>query len=248
LITAHKIDLAEAAGDLFDWLDPYAQRTGEISCMAKNPAAGALEGYARDPISAGLALDAMLGRGFFAGSGGVFCIGAGGSGTAITLHLCSRPDPADRPGRIILVDRDEERLARVQAMLLGLKTDTEVELLANADPQVNDALLGQLPAGSLVVNASGMGKDLPGSPLTDAALFPEKGIAWEINYRGALDFWHQAKEQQAARQLVVEDGWRYFLHGWTQHVATVLHLEMSEGLFGRLAEAAAPLRPDPGHL
>jgi shikimate 5-dehydrogenase len=88
-----------------------------------------------------------------------------------------------------------------------------------------------------------MGKDRPGSPLTDSGTFPRDGVAWEINYRGELDFWHQAKAQEQERGLVVEDGWLYFLHGWTQHLSQVLHFELNEGIFTRLAETAAPLRP-----
>ena len=34
LITAHKVNLLEAARDLFDYLDPLAQRCGEISCIS----------------------------------------------------------------------------------------------------------------------------------------------------------------------------------------------------------------------
>ena len=56
----------------------------------------------------------------------------------------------------------------------------------------NDDLLAALPAGSLVVNATGLGKDRPGSPLTGEVRSRWKGIAWEFNYRGELEFLHQA--------------------------------------------------------
>ncbi|MBN1266677.1 MAG: hypothetical protein JXA25_14370 [Anaerolineales bacterium] len=244
LVTTHKVDLAEAAVDLFDWIDPYAQLTGEISCIAKNENTGALEGYAKDPISAGLSLDAILGEGYFSRTGGeVFCMGAGGSGTAITLHFCSKPDLADRPGRMVLVNRTPGRLEKLEAMLASLQTDIQFELIVNEDPAENDSIMESLPPGSVVVNATGMGKDRPGSPLTAGGVFPRNGVAWEINYRGELDFWHQAKAQQDSHNLVVEDGWLYFLHGWTQHISQILHFELSEEKFSRLAEIAAPLRP-----
>ena len=59
LVTTHKIDLYEAARDLFDYLDPYAQTLGEVSSISKRD--GLLQGHAKDPISAGLSLDAILG-------------------------------------------------------------------------------------------------------------------------------------------------------------------------------------------
>ena len=95
---------------------------------------------------------------------------------------------------------------------------------------------------SIVINATGMGKDTPGSPITDNGLFPEKGIAWEFNYRGELDFLHQAKAQQARRHLTVEDGWLYFVHGWTQVVAQVLHIDLTPELFAELEKAAGTVR------
>jgi shikimate 5-dehydrogenase len=103
--------------------------------------------------------------------------------------------------------------------------------------------MAKLPAGSIVINATGMGKDTPGSPITDQGLFPKKGIAWEFNYRGELDFMHQALRQVESRRLHVEDGWLYFLYGWTQVVAEVLHTPIEGELFERLGQVAAVVRP-----
>ncbi|MGB5843014.1 MAG: hypothetical protein WBG94_01095, partial [Anaerolineales bacterium] len=99
-------------------------------------------------------------------------------------------------------------------------------------PQRNDAIMEQMPPASIIINATGMGKDLPGSPITDQGIFPEKAIAWELNYRGKLGFMHQA------RQVRVEDGCLYFLHGWTQVIAQVYQLEIVGDLFDRLAAIA----------
>ena len=92
--------------------------------------------------------------------------------------------------------------------------------------QDNDAVLAGLKPGSLIINATGLGKDAPGSPLTDAAVFPDRAIAWDLNYRGDLLFLDQARAQAAARQLQVEDGWTYFIHGWTQVIAEVFDIDI----------------------
>ena len=123
-------------------------------------------------------------------------------------------------------------------MVDKLDTDIAFEYICNQDPARNDAIMGALPPGSIVINATGMGKDRPGSPITDAGLFPRGGIAWEFNYRGELDFLHQALAQEAARELHVEDGWVYFLHGWTQVIAQVFHIALDDALFARLAAIA----------
>ena len=122
------------------------------------------------------------------------------------------------------------------------KTDIEFEYIHNSDPKVNDRIMAGMPEGTIVINATGMGKDSPGSPITWEGLFPKHGIAWEFNYRGELDFMHQALAQRESRDIFVEDGWLYFVHGWTQVVAQVLHVKLTPELFARLEAAAATVR------
>ncbi len=237
LVTTHKISLLEAARDLFDFLDPYAQICGEVSCISKRD--GALQGHAKDPITAGLSLDTMLGDGYFARTGGaVLSFGPGGSTTAIALPFIDKPDPGDRPRRFVVVGRSPRSIERLQRTLAGLKTDISFEYILNDDPGRNDAILEQMPPASLIINATGMGKDLPGSPVTDRGVFPANSIAWELNYRGELLFMHQARAQSETRQVRVEDGWLYFLHGWTQVIAQVYHQEIQSERFDRLAVIA----------
>jgi shikimate dehydrogenase len=247
LVTTHKIDVLEAARDLFDELGHYAQICGEVSCISKQD--GRLEGRAKDPISAGLSLDAILGdgprtgSGYFARTGGhVFCIGMGGAGTAIALHLMNKRDPGDRPERFIAVNRSPGRLDKVKAMVEDVGTDIAFEYIQNVDPRRNDEIMASLPPGSIVINGTGMGKDRPGSPLTDEGQWPRDGIAWELNYRGELDFMHQALAQQAERRLTVEDGWFYFIHGWTQVIMEVFHIDIDPATLEKLSEVAAAVR------
>jgi shikimate 5-dehydrogenase len=94
----------------------------------------------------------------------------------------------------------------------------------------------------MIINATGMGKDTPGSPITDAGLFPQDGIAWELNYRGELDFLHQARRQSEARHLTVVDGWYYFLAGWSMILGQILDIDITPLLFARLAQAAEQIR------
>jgi hypothetical protein len=42
--------------------------------------------------------------------------------------------------------------------------------------------------------------------------------------------------------LTVEDGWLYFVHGWTQVIAQVLHIDLTSELFKRLEAIAATVR------
>ena len=237
LVTTHKIDLLTACRDMFDYLDPYAKITNEVSSISKKD--GLLEGHAKDPITSGLSLDAIIGEAYFARTGGeVLCFGAGGSTIATFLHLANKPDACDRPEVFTLVNRSQGRLDHARGMIEKLETDIQVNYVRNSDPVVNDGLMAQLPAGSVVINATGMGKDTPGSPITWDGVFPQNGVAWEFNYRGELDFLHQALAQKNSQNLTVEDGWLYFIHGWTQVIAQVLHFDLNPQLLNKLKNTA----------
>jgi len=241
LVTTHKIDLLTAAQDMFDYLDPYAKITDEVSCISKLD--GRLEGHAKDPITSGASLDAIIEKDYFAKTQGhVLCFGAGGSAIATLLHLINKEDRGDRPEKFIFVNRSQGRLDHARQMVEKLNTDIEVEYIQNSDPLVNDGIMEKMPPHSIIINATGMGKDTPGSPVTWDGKFPLNSIAWEFNYRGELDFMHQSLAQVKSRNVRVEDGWIYFVHGWTQVIAQVLHFELTASLFQELNETASAVR------
>jgi shikimate 5-dehydrogenase len=244
LVTTHKIDLFSACQDLFDEVDPHARRLGETSCLSK--ADGKLIAHAKDPISSGLALEGFLPPNHWQKTGAeAFLIGAGGSSMAISWHLmCSERNDANRPSRILVSDRQPSRLAEMRHVHAGFGSEVPVDYLEITRPEDNDAVLGRLKPGSLVANATGLGKDTPGSPVTGAAVFPQEGIVWEFNYRGDLEFLRQARAQAEVRNLQVQDGWTYFIHGWTRVIAEVFHLDIPVRgeKFDRLCELAAAAR------
>lgn len=202
-------------------MDPLALLMGETSCLSKRE--GRLVCHAKDPISAGLALDAILAPGYWEGSGAeAFLMGAGGSSIAISWFL-SRPERgADRPSRIIVSNRSAPRLEALSQIHSQLGTTIPVETVLAPSATDNDQVLAGLGSSALMVNGTGLGKDAPGSPLLGPK-FPLNSVAWDLNYRGDLLFLEQAGK---AGHVKVEDGWTYFLHGWTQVIAEVFHLEV----------------------
>ena len=223
LVTTHKIDLYHACRDLFDVVDPHALLMGETSCLSKQD--GQFVCHAKDPISSGLALDGLLPERHFERTGAeVLSMGAGGSTIALTWHLMQKARGADRPSRIVVSDRNSARLEEIRRVHTELRSGVPTDYVLATDARDNDAALTGLRPGSLIVNATGLGKDAPGSPLSKAARFPERAIAWDLNYRGDLVFLDQARAQATSRSLQVEDGWTYFLHGWTQVIGEVFHV------------------------
>lgn len=242
LVTTHKINALDAARDLFDELTPDAALCGEVSCIYKRN--GRLIAHAVDPQTSGAALRAFLPPDYWQRHpADIFCIGAGGSAVALVAYLAARAASTFRPRRMLIVNRSQGKLDNLRQLIDMLPpSGITFELVRNSDAAVNDALMAELPPYSLVINATGMGKDIPGSPVTGNGRFPQNGIAWELNYRGELDFLHQANAQAAARNLHVEDGWTYFLLGWSEVVGTVFDLSIDDDTFARLSAAAASIR------
>ena len=241
LVTAHKIDLLRAGRDLIDKLDEQAALCDEASCLAKRN--GRLLAFAKDPIASVAALDGVVEPGHWrGGERDVLCLGAGGAAVAISVGLAQRGAAGGLPRRFILADILPERLESIRRIHQRLGSSKRFEYHLSRDASDNDALLAGLPAGSLVINATGLGKDKPGSPLSADALFPREGLIWELNYRGRRDFMRGARAQAAARDLRVVDGWDYFLHGWTEAIAEVFQIEINDESFAQMAKLAVAHR------
>ncbi|QGQ96386.1 shikimate dehydrogenase [Paenibacillus psychroresistens] len=242
LVTTHKIDLYEAAADMFDYFDPYATMFGELSSISKK--AGKLEGFAKDPISSGLAMDAFVPADYWSEhSGDLFIMGAGGSAIAICSYLLNEKHGTNIPSQLFISDRSLSRLEEIERLVSKMRPELMARFIHLTPESItNDELLHKLKPHSLVINATGLGKDRPGSPLTDDALFPDKSVVWELNYRGELDFLKQARKQQGQQQLQVEDGWIYFIHGWTQVIAEVFHFEITPQQFSEIERISNSLK------
>jgi len=244
LVTTHKIDCYQACRDLFEGSDAYAQLLGEASSISKR--GSELWAHAKDPITSGLSLEAFMPEGYWEHSNAaMLLLGAGGSSLALTLYLINKAKKSrDVPGRIIVNNRSEARLREMQRIHSTLSFPFDIEYNLCPTPEENDAAAAALPEGSMIINATGLGKDGPGSPLTDAAVFPKNGYAWEFNYRGELKFLQQANRQKEERNLTIEDGWIYFIHGWTRVIAEVFHIDIpTEGPeFDTISEIARGTR------
>ena len=221
LVTTHKLNLYRAAADLFDEIGPDTETLGEVSSISKR--GGRLFGDAKDPITCALSLDAVVGDGYWNRTGAeLLLLGAGGSSLALTLALHRRAQAgAEVPGRIVVSNRRAGRLAEMREIHERIGFSVPIEYHLAPSPADNDALVAARPAGSVIANATGLGKDRPGSPLTDAVRFPEAARAWDFNYRGDLVFLDQARAQEDTAGVIAIDGWFYFLHGWTRVIAEV---------------------------
>jgi len=236
LVTTHKISAYKNGFDLFESFDDFANLCQEVSAVKVRN--GKLYGSAKDPITAGLSIEEFLANEHFSSGAEVLCFGDGGAATAIGWYLASRIDP---PNKMTFVGIEQVKLDHLkQVIKTGYDPKKLLTEIYQSD-QVAD-LLKSLPEKSLIINATGMGKDRPGSPVPAGAVFQNSSIIWELNYRGSLEFFHQAKSQQAERNLKVIDGWRYFIHGWSQVISEVFEIEIDSEMLSKLTQVAEEFR------
>ena len=231
VVTSHKLRLYRAAAGRLRRTDALAGRTLEINALARTPDGG-VDGFARDP----LALAAVLpGFGDLAGRD-VVVYGAGGAGTALLLALSLDVGAGPPPGprSITVIDTDDGALAALRATAdrCGLADRVDLRSPATAPARV--------PDGALVVNATGLGKDRPGSPLPPGTVLPPTATAWDFNYRGDLTFLADARAQGAT----AVDGWAYFVAGWGAALTAIAGVPFTDDLVADLTRLAAPHPPE----
>jgi shikimate 5-dehydrogenase len=232
LVTTHKIALFDSAKELFSSFDQFASACGEISCV--KIVDGKVEGAAKDPITAGLAIEEFLPRGYFKNGADALIFGDGGAATAIAWYLTGLADP---PRKIHFFGIDSNRLDHLTKVIAS-RPGSDLVVTHTSSATLVSKILNSLNSGSLIINATGMGKDIPGSPMPDGVSFPKGSVIWELNYRGSLEFLKQAQSEALHSELKVYDGWRYFIHGWSSVVAEVFDIKLTPELMVQLSEAA----------
>jgi hypothetical protein len=75
------------------------------------------------------------------------------------------------PERLTLVDISRQRVQQVQQRLASVARSANLQIKLAPDG-VADEWVERLAEGSLIVNATGLGKDLPGSPLSANCKYP----------------------------------------------------------------------------
>ena len=240
LITTHKLNVLAASADLFDGLDESAELLHEVSCIHKRD--GRLLGAALDDRTSGLAIDRFAPPSYWAEHGGeLLLLGAGGASIATTLGMHRAAEQgAAVPSRIHVTARSEHRLDELRSLHDRIGMRIEVVSHVTRSPDEADRVVAGVAPHSVIVNATGLGKDRPGSPLTDAVRFPRESIAWDMNYRGERTFLEQARNQPADAAVAAIDGWDYFVYSWTQVLGVVHDIDIptSGPLFDELSRIA----------
>lgn len=239
VITSHKVRVHAACHDLFDSTSPLVELTREVNGIRSQDG---LHAFATDPV----AIDAV--RPDAGAPAPVVCLGAGGSAVALAMatvldvaRTVATGQPVARTsGRhgVTVVARRHSVLAELEALFARLPGGDRIRLVVAADERQRSRLTAAQPPGTLVANATGLGKLEAGSPLAGPEAFPAGAVAWDFNYRGPLTFLAQARAA-GARAI---DGWDYFLAAWSTALAAVTNRPGDE-LLQAIRRASAEFRP-----
>src|SRR3984957_14182065 len=239
-VTSHKVRVFECLADDLDSVDDDARSLGEVGALSLSR--GELTGFSPDMIALSSELTQMLTReSLRPRPREVIILGGGGAGRAVALT--SARFGGELVPKIPITESDSEIEADLETRLLASLTSAgraRLEIRAGAE---NDEIVSNAPEGSLIVNATGRGKDTVGSPVSAKAVFPVKSIAWDLNYRGDLRFLRQALAQRHSSGVRAVDGWDYFLRNWFVCLQRLAGQEPSESRFLQFCKASEFLRP-----
>lgn len=216
-ITSHKMDIFGAAWRHIDHRSQDVENLEEIGGLVSG--AGELSAISPDAMALGTELSLVVGR----QSRALIVLGGGGAGRSIALSAAKIPQVPS----ITITELNEDRLSGLDEWKRRLSLEdrcSEVTIRPGAD---NEDVVSSASTGTVVVNATGLGKDAPGSPISEGTRLPEDGVVWDLNYRGELKFLEHAR-RQAEQGLVLRDGFSFFLRNWTCFLEAALDRKLSD--------------------
>ncbi len=236
LVTSHKANIYDNSLDYFDTVSPSSNYLKEVGVIYKVDKKLACD--ATDPDAQTKVLRKIIPARHWEETGGYALImGAGGAGLALVYTLVNQDD---KPVKIIITEVNAKRVVQVSKILKDHIATGQVEVEKVSGQ--SDKILSNIPPSSLIVNASGLGKDLPGSPISNNAEIPLNSIIWEFNYRGDLEFLKIAQRQRDCKNLIIENGWNYFIFGWGYVMSKVFKFPPSDNIFAKFLSIANDLQ------
>jgi len=143
--------------------------------------------------------------------GELLILGAGGSSMALTLYLHTRARAGrDVPARVVVTALDGNGFADIHEVHRRIGVAFPIDYAVTPEPMAADRLLTRLPQASMIVNATGLGKDRPGSPLTDASLPAQRGsVGIQLSRKPRIP---RTGEGGAVAPTFARRGWLDLLH------------------------------------
>lgn len=222
LVTSHKTEIFEQCFEFFLRISSKASRLREISAIRRSDLDGELYGHNTDVEGALRSLVFLTNKNpsWLGGDRNIVILGAGGA--CVSLLRCAQEHVIEF-GSIFVTEKNERRVCEVNEIF------DEVGLLARVvRTDVADDVIAKSGQAPLVINATGVGKDLPGKLVNDISCFPVRSTFWDLNYRGERELFHELKRLSDRKEFIVEDGWKFFVDGWINNIKYVLDISISD--------------------
>ncbi len=239
-VTVHKVGLYRCLAADFDDLDDDARSLGEVGGISVRQEV--LAAFSPDMLALSGELEEILAK-YSAGRkpGEMVILGGGGAGRAIALASARLGNAAF--SKITVTEQDDEVKGDLEQHLTRKFSEIGWSDFRIDDAGKNDDIVGSAASGSFIVNATGLGKDAAGSPISRDTLLPRDSVAWDLNYHGDLAFLTHARQEASARQVVVRDGWSFFLRNWYACLTRLADRAPSVRQFERFCMASDSVRP-----
>ena len=225
LITSHKAAVYQLAGGLFDKLTEVSRRLHEVGMVYWRN--GEFIGDANDPLSTLHVARRLLSSNpsWLRSSRCALILGGGGAGVALANTLVSNDELGCT--RVTIAEVDAGRATELRTLVSEWQPAIPVDVIHTKGQ--SDMLVSSAGEGGLIANATGLGKDAAGSPISPQTTFPAGSIVWDFNYRfveqATPTFLEVARMQELEQRLTLEDGWDYFIWGWCGVMSNVVNLE-----------------------
>ena len=213
-----RLSVFEYGGPLVRAADDAVRRFGAVSCLL--PTDGGWDGYALDPVATVRVLDRVAGVQYWSSvtSADAVVLGAGSTGRILALSLLQL---SPGPRRVLVTDVAQSRLDALIELARERGVSERLVTRRVTGAAGNDDVLDLAAEASLVVNATGIGHESYGSPVTEAAQLPLRGIVWELNHEGPLEFLESVNRQADDLLLRVHDGWDLSLETWAEALSRI---------------------------
>lgn len=219
LITSHKAAVFQHASQVFDRVTSTANMLREIGMVYWRN--GELVGDANDPLATAMTCEHILNEceSWYSNSREAIILGGGGAGVALAHTLLSHRQ--FECSHITIAESEHARVVELRAIISQWDAAVPIDIYHLAD---STELVSSSQPSSLIANATGLGKDAPGSPVRESVSFPVNSIVWDFNYRfidqDEPTIYELAISQRERAGLHVEHGWRYFIWGWLVMMAS----------------------------
>lgn len=236
LITSHKTEIYEYCRGQFSILSNEATKLREISAIRNTDTLGELHGHNTDLEGARRSFEklSVQNDNWISGSREVVIIGAGGACISI-LHCIQEHFPEVE--KVSVTEISQERITTAKE--IADNNSFRAEFFLSSETERRIANSGKAP---LVINASGVGKDTPGSPVSNTSCFPKNSTFWELNYRGDRELFFRLRDQSGSANFTIEDGWQFFVDGWTFNILFVLSIVPDDNIVEEMRRCVKSLR------